>query len=141
MKKKYIKAVKSKIYDYVVMNYTKMNEGKFVLGELNYTYKCHLNAVQKVKESKASKVIACVAVEKGKWENIIVHFVNQLEDGNYQDNTWGWLYKGWDYYSVKEMDTNELDNIENFLGYFQDCLLRSNSSALIRKLFKVKKIV
>ena len=141
MKKRYIKAIKSKIYDYVVMNYPMLDESKFVLGEINYTYKCHLNAVQKAKEFNSIKVIACVAVEKDKWENIIIHFINQLGNGSYQDNTWGWLYKGWNYYFVREISPNEYDQIENLLGYYQDCLLRSNSNTFIRKLFRIKTIV
>jgi hypothetical protein len=141
VRKRYIKSIKSRIYDYVVANYPMIEKDKFVLGEISYTYKCHLNSVQKVKESKASKVIACIAIEKGKWENIIVHFINQLEDGRYQDNTWGWLYKGWDYYMVKEINPNEFDNIDNMLGYIQSTLLKGNSNTIMRKLFRVGTIV
>jgi hypothetical protein len=140
-KKKYIKAVKSKIYDYVVMNYKLMDESKFVLGEIPYNYKCHLNSIQKVKEGKAKKVIACVTVEKSTWENIIVHFINELDDGTCQDNTWGWTYKDQNYYFVKELSADEFDNIDNLLGYLQACLLRSNSSWITRKLFRIKTIV
>lgn len=141
MKNKYIKSVKSKIHDFVVMNYTLMDENKFVLGEIPYNYKCHFNAVQKVKEGKASKVIACVTVEKNKWENIIVHFINQLEDGSYQDNTWGWMHKENKYYFIREIKEDEFDNINSLLGWFQDNLVNSNSNSMLRKIFKLKEIV
>lgn len=141
MKKKYIQAIKSKIYDFVVMNYTLLDESKFILGELPFNYKCHLNAIQKVKEGKAIKVIACVAVEKSDWKNIIVHFINQLEDGTYQDNTWGWTYTDHNYYFVKELNPNEFATINGILGYLQASLLNSNSSWFGRKIFKIKTIV
>jgi len=141
MKKAYIKSIKSKIYDHIAAHFPLLDENKFTLGGMSYTYKCHLNAVQKVKEGKANKVIACVAIDKSTWENIVVHFINQLDDGQYQDNTWGWLYTGWKYYFVKELHPSEYDNIENILGYLQTSLVNDHSNPVMRKLFRVKTIV
>ena len=135
IKKRYINSIKSRVYDQVVANYRKIDG--FTLGELSYNYKCHLNAVQKVKEGKATKVLACIAINKKDWKEIIVHFINQLDDGKYQDNTWGWVYEDYNYYAVKEVAESEYDSIGGVLSGLQDSLVESNSNALIRKILKI----
>jgi len=136
MREKYIKSIKFKIYDFVVANYQKVDG--FMLGDLPYNCKCHLNAVQKVKEGKAVKVFVCVAIRKDNWKDIIVHFINQLEDGTFQDNTWGWLYEGYNYYLVKEIPESEFNSIDDVLVGLQASLIKSHSNPIIRKLFRIK---
>lgn len=97
MKRKYLKKILSRIRNFVITNYQKINNDNFVLGECVYNYKCHLNSVQKVKENKANKVFACITIQKNNNEAIVVHFINQLADGTYSDHTWGYLYKLYDY--------------------------------------------
>jgi hypothetical protein len=138
MKKRYIEAVKHKIWDYVVTNYSKVDIGDFVLGEMPYNYKCFLNCVQKVKEGKAERVFACVAMERNNWKNIIVHFINQLSDGKYQDNTWGYTYEENDYYIIREINPSEYAKIETIFTSIQETLVKSHSSKFIRKLLGVK---
>jgi len=91
------------IRNYAITNYKKINIEDFVLGDIPYNYKCHLNSVQKVKENKAEKVFLCVAIDKDD-DSLCVHFINQLNNGKYQDNTWGWLYEQNDYYIIKEVE-------------------------------------
>lgn len=138
MKKRYTNSILSKIYDYAVANYRKMDGDNFVLGELPYNYKCHLNAVQKVKEGKATKVILCVAIDKNDYKRIVVHFINQLKNGKYQDNTWGWVYEDYNYYMVKEVDSTEFNRIGDLLNGLRDTLINHNSNRILRKLFGVK---
>jgi hypothetical protein len=139
LKEKYTKAIKKRIYNYVTSSLKKIDNGKFILGDMNYSYKCHYNAVQKIKENKAAKVYACIAVDKNDWKSIIIHFINQLEDGTYQDNTWGWLYNSYDYYLIKEVDKSEHDDIWNLLDGIRKNLTESNSNKLLRILLKVDK--
>jgi hypothetical protein len=137
MKEKYIKSIKKRIYNFVASNYKKIDNDKFILGDMNYTYKCHYNAVQKVKEGKAAKVFACIAIDKNNSTEIVIHFVNQLEDGVYQDNTWGWLYGSYDYYFIKEVDKSEQDDIWELLGSIRKSLTESNSNRFLYKILKI----
>lgn len=136
MKQKYINSIKHKIWDYSVANYIRVDD--FTLGELTYNYKCYLNAVQKVKEGKASKVFACVAIDKTDWKIIIVHFINQLKNGKYQDNTWGYTQEEANYYLIREIKESEFSTIEQIFASIQESLVKANSSKLIRKLLKIK---
>lgn len=139
MKQKYTNAIKERILNYITSSYTKVDSSKLVLGDMNYTYKCHYNAVQKVREGKAAKVISCVASDKNNPKEIAVHFINQLDDGTYQDNTWGWLYNSYDYYLIKEIEISEQEDIWNMLYSIRKNLVESNSSKLIRKILKIDK--
>jgi hypothetical protein len=139
MKEKYTKTIKKKIYNYVISNYKKIDNDKFVLGEMPYNNKCHYNSVQKIKEGKAAKIFACIAVDKGDWKSIIIHFINQLEDGTYQDNTWGWLYTSYDYYLIKEVDKSEQDDIWELLASIRKTLVESNSNRLLYGLLRIDK--
>jgi hypothetical protein len=136
VRSKYIESIKFKIYDYVVANYTKVDG--FVLGDIPYNFRCHLNSVQKVREGKAQKVYACIAIKKSDWKDIIVHFINQLEDGTYQDNTWGWTHDEYNYYLVKEIPESEFNHIGDVLQGLQISLIKANSSAFLRKLLRIK---
>jgi hypothetical protein len=141
MKEKYIRSIKKKIYNYVASNYKKIDNDKFVLGDMNYTYKCHYNAVQKVKEGKATKVYACIAIDKNDWKAIVIHFINQLDDGTFQDNTWGWLYSTYDYYFIKEVDKSEQDDIWELLNSIRKSLMESNSNKILLKILKIEDII
>jgi hypothetical protein len=137
MKKKYIKLIKARIYHFVISNYKKIDSDKFVLGDMNYSYKCHFNSVQKIKEGKAIKVYSCITIDKSDWKQIAIHFINQLEDGTYQDNTWGWLYSTYNYYLIKEVDKSEQDDIWDVLESIRKNLIESNSSKFIRKVLNI----
>jgi len=137
IKQRYIRRIKSRIYDYVVANYPKLEDDRFVLGDMPYNYKCHYNAVQKVLEGKADKVYACIAIHKRDWQDIIVHFINGTQKGKYQDNTWGWVHKHYDYYLVKEVKEDEYDNVVDILGGLKEMLIQLNSNAMLRKLLRI----
>lgn len=118
------KIIKS-ITDYVRMSYKKMDLKDFALGDCPFNYRCHLNAVQKVAEGNAAKVLLVIGIE----DNYpVVHFINQLEDGSYQDNTWGWRYKQKEYYLIREVSPNEYDTIWNVLGDAQRSLVHLHSN-------------
>jgi hypothetical protein len=139
MKEKYTKLIKERVYNYALANYKKIDTDKFILGDIPYNQQCHYNSVQKVKEGKAAKVYACIAIDKSDWKAIIIHFINQLDDGIYQDNTWGWLYSSYDYYLIKEVDKSEYDDIWNLLDSIRKNLINSNSNGLLRKLLRIGK--
>jgi hypothetical protein len=136
-KEKYTKSIKKRIYNYTVANYKKIDNSNFTMGEIPYNEKCHYNSVQKVKEGKATKVYACIAIDKSDWKSIIIHFINQLEDGKYQDNTWGWLYVDYNYYIVKEVDESEYSQIWDVLSSIRNSLIKSNSNRFLRKLLRI----
>lgn len=129
--------VLARIKEYTLASYEKMNQEDFVLGELNYTYKCHLNSVQKVKEGLAAKVIACMAINKAEGY-IIIHFINQLESGKYIDHTWGWINPKYDYYLIREIKPNEYDTIGTVFDSIRGMLVNGNSNWFDRKILRVK---
>lgn len=132
--------IEKKIYDriknYVETNYKKISENMLTLGDLTFNNRCHLNSVQKIKENKATKVFSCVAINKNE-EDIIVHFINQLEDGMFQDNTWGWIYDEYDYYIVKEIIPEEYEKIGKQLEELKEFLINSNSNIFERFFGKI----
>lgn len=134
------KKVKNKIHHYVISNYEKLDPSQFDLGEINYTHRCHLNAVQKVREGKAEKVYSCVAVDKDNKDVIIVHFINQTKDGKFIDHTWGWMKEHYDYYLIKEIKENEQNNIWRILSSTKEFLFELNST-WFESLFCNKEII
>lgn len=120
--------VKNKIYQYVISNYEKLDSSNFELGEINYTQRCHLNAVQKVREGKAEKVFSCVAIDKDNKEAIVVHFINQTKDGKFVDHTWGWLKQDYDYYLIKEIKEEEQNKVWRILDSTKEFLFQMNSN-------------
>jgi hypothetical protein len=138
MRQRYIKSIKSKIYDYVVANYRKIDPDNFVLGDIPYNYKCHLNPIQKVKEGKADRIYSCICINKNNWQEIVIHFINQLNDGKFQDNTWGWLYQDYSYYIVREIDKSEHNNISNIFDGLRATLVKNNSNSFLRKVLRIK---
>ncbi|MET3209621.1 UNVERIFIED_CONTAM: hypothetical protein ABIC26_002568 [Paenibacillus sp. PvR008] len=132
--------VKRKITAYVKATYKKLSPDEFVLGEINYTHRCHLNAVQKVREDKASKVFSCVAIDKDDNTVVIVHFINQTHDGKYVDNTWGWMHELYDYYIIKEISKNEQNVIWRSLVNTKEMLFNLNTNWFDR-LFTSEQII
>lgn len=133
----YREKILNRIVQSVIANYRKADNDNFIIGEIPYNYKCHLNAVQNVKLGKAAKVFVCIAIAKNNNEDIVVHFINQLDNGKYQDNTWGWLYEYYNYYIVREIDPSEYGFIGDILESVRESLVRNNSNGLLRKLFRV----
>jgi len=127
-----------RIRKYAITNYTKLNTDNFVLGEAPFNRRCHLNSVQKIKEDKAKKVFLCFAIDNDD-NSQCVHFINQLEDGKYQDNTWGWRYDQNEYYIIKEVEQSEYKDIWNLLNDTKEMLLNLNSNWLERLLFRIDK--
>jgi hypothetical protein len=134
----YKKKILSNIRNYCIANYRLINQSDMVLGDILYNYECHLNAIQKIKEGKASKVFACIAIDKNDSNSIVIHFINQLENGKYIDHTWGWLYEFHSYYIIKEINSNEFNTISIILNSIRNTFIDSNSNWLLRKLFRIK---
>jgi len=128
------------IRNYAITNYTKVNIENFILGDAPFNNKCHLNAVQKVKEGKVDKVYLCFAIDKDD-NSQCIHFINQLKDGKYQDNTWGWLYEHTDYYIIKEVEKSEYDKIWTLLNDTKEMLLNLHSNWFQRFIFRINKNV
>ncbi|MBX4152360.1 hypothetical protein, partial [Paenibacillus lautus] len=99
--------IKKRIGTYVKTHFRKINPEDFVLGEINYTHRCHLNAVQKIREGKAIKVFSCIAIDKEDETSVVVHFINQNEEGKFVDHTWGWMMQHYNYYLIKEIEDVE----------------------------------
>lgn len=133
MKIKILQAIK----DYVITNYKKININEFKLGESLFNRRCHINSIQKVKEGKAKKVFLCFTVDNN--NSLCIHFINQLKNGKYQDNTWGWLYEQTDYYIIREIDRSEYNNIWAILDSTREMLFNLHSNKFQRFIFGIKK--
>ena len=129
----------NKIQKHVTDNYLKLDIDQFVLGEMPYNCKCHLNSVQKVKQKVADDVYLCMILQKGYTEPI-VHFINK-KDENYIDNTLGWLYTDHDYYIIRKVEYVEYIGISKLLNSTRDRLLNLYSTEWIRKLLLPKDLV
>jgi hypothetical protein len=74
------------IRTYIKSNHQLLDNRNFILGEAPFNRRCHINSVQKIKEGKADKVILCFTIDKDN-DSQCIHFINQLENGKFQDNT------------------------------------------------------
>lgn len=129
----YLDRLTNKVYNHVLTNYEKVDNDNFKLGEINYTYRCHLNAVQKAYEHK-HEVYLCIAIHKyDKIPKPIIHFINK-QDNKYIDNTWGWLYEEYNYYIIRKVDVTEYCTISELLSVTRDSLLDLYSNSRIRKI-------
>jgi hypothetical protein len=137
MKQKYKEKILERIRQFVISNYRKIDNDKFIMGDLPYNYKCHLNSIQRVKEGRASKVYSCIAIHKNDRNTIVLHFINQLLDGKFQDNTWGFLFSEYDYYIIREINESEYISIGEIFESIRESLVKSNSNWLLRKLFRI----
>lgn len=132
---------KSDIYEriqqYCISHFQKLSPEDFVIGNSPLNSKCHLNAVQAVKEGKASKVFSCYAFDRSN-NTQCIHFINQLSDGKYQDNTWGWLHEWCDYYLIKEISSEEQQHIWDSLIDTKVSMFNVCSSRFERFLLRIK---
>lgn len=126
-----------RIRTYIKSNYQLLDIKNFVLGEAPFNRRCHINSVQKVKEGKATKVFLCFAIDKDN-NSQCIHFINQLEDGKYQDNTWGWVYENTEYYLIREVNKIEQQKVWNVLSDTKKSLLYLHSNWLERFIFRIK---
>lgn len=127
--------VRNKIINYVKINYNKIDKEKdMILGDSYYNRKCHLNAVQYVKQNKADSVYLCIAIDNCDFP--VVHFINK-KDNKYVDNTLGWTYEYGDYYVIRKIDNSEYKDIDNILGDTKDMLLDLFIHRFTRKIFKL----
>ena len=118
------------IYDYVVSNYTKINEKDMKMGQLLFNRRCHLNSVQNVYENKSDDVFLCVTVTKEDHNDLIVHCINKKDD-YYIDNTYGWYSCKYDYYLIKKVAKNEYEDIDNILLSTKKMLFNINSNSFL----------
>lgn len=131
---KYKDKVLKRIIEHAKTNYTRIDKDEMKIGDSFYNYKCHLNAVQYIKNGQADEVYLCVYIE----DNYpIVHFINKKDD-KYIDNTLGWLYETIDYYIIKKVSEDEYDNIGNILTESQAHLVRLHSNKILRYLHGIK---
>jgi hypothetical protein len=120
-------SILNKIKKYVITHYHKLDQREFELGEMNYNHRCHLNAVQKIREHKAEKIYSCIAIDKDNdW--FCVHFINKTKDDKYVDHTWGWMYEQYDYYLIREIDKEEQNRIGNILMMTKEMLVDLHSN-------------
>jgi hypothetical protein len=130
-------AINKRIQKYCISHFQKLNPNDFVIGDAPLNSRCHLNSVQKVKEGKAVKVFSCYTFDRSSNMQCI-HFINQLENGKYQDNTWGWLYEWCDYYIIREVAPDEYSHIWDALENTRESIVKINSSHFERLIFRIK---
>jgi hypothetical protein len=127
----------NRIQKYCISHFQKLNPEDFVMGEIPLNSKCHLNAVQKVKEGKAVKVFSCYTFDRSN-NSQCIHFINQLADGKYQDNTWGWMNQWSDYYIIKEITSEEQEHIWDSLVDTRNSIVNMCSTKFERFVLRLK---
>ena len=126
-----------RIQKYCISHFRKLNQSDFVIGNAPLNRKCHLNAVQAVKEGKAAKVFSCYTFDRSN-NSQCIHFINQLETAKFQDNTWGWLYEWCDYYIIREIAPDEYSHIWDALENTRESIVKINSSRFERFILRIK---
>lgn len=129
-------SIRDRVRSYVKTNYLKLPSDDFKLGEINYTHRCHLNAVQKVKEGQSEKVFSCIAIDKDTgW--LCVHFINKDKDGKYVDHTWGWMQQHYHYYLIREIEEYEQDTVWDILTQTKESLFNLHTNWFHRLVAKI----
>lgn len=82
-------------------------------------------------------MFSCFSIDKTN-NSQCIHFINQLEDGKYQDNTWGWLYEQSEYYIIKEILPDEQEHIWDMLGDLKEMIVKANSTWFERFILRIK---
>lgn len=130
----YKKKIKRKIESFCKTNYLKIDKTQMRMGNGLFNQRCHLNAVQMVKNKQCDEVYLCIILNDNEFP--IVHFINKDEKG-YQDNTLGWEFEKYNYYIVKKVDPSEFNDIENMLMETKRSLISLCSSNFINKLISI----
>ena len=126
----YKKWLLNKIIERVKVKYRLIPKEQMKMGKGIWNHKCHLNAVQEVKDNNHDKVILCCGINNNR---LYVHFINKDDTGCYTDNTLGWQYEYIDYYRIKEIDEKEFSNIEDILTNTKKYLINSHGIKLFNK--------
>lgn len=132
---KYKEKVIDRIIRYCIASYKPINKSNMKMGGMPYNRRCHLNAVQYIRENKAISVYLCVCISDK--NDVIVHFINKDKDGYFIDNTLGWCYEDLDYFLIREVDPSEYDNIDKILEYTKEELVFKHSNSIMRKLTRI----
>lgn len=122
-----------KIIKYCEKYYTKVDGSDFLLGELRYNQKCHLNAVQNKLEKKSDNVYLAVCVDKGVDTDINIHFINKKGD-NYLDSTFGWASCFYVYYICRKIEEDEYKNIRKILIQSKKDIFNICSNKILNKI-------
>lgn len=130
MKKLILKNIRNKINTDIRSNYKKLDNEDFILDTAIFNYKCHINSAQNVLTGKYEKVILCMSIQD---EEPFVHFINQNSEGKYIDSSTGWYgKKRYEYYIVREVNANELLEIDNLLLYTKNYYVNKYTNFIIR---------
>ncbi len=109
-----------------------LSHDDFKLGKNFYNSRCHINSVQDVMEKNSEKVYLVIIYNENSSPKVIVHFINQDKNEQYVDNTFGWTFKEFKYFCVREIKPEEFDNISNILGNMKNELKNKNCNILFR---------
>jgi len=135
----YLDFIHKKMLKYIQENYILLSPNNFKMGDIIYNQRCHLNAVQNILENKSKSVHLVVTYNKNDDEMpFIIHFINKDENDKWVDNTWGWCYKFYDYYYIKEVKETEFDTIGNILRDTKKEFLNKFSNKILNEIFNVK---
>ena len=132
---KYKKRLTNNIANQCKVLYEQINKEDMTLGKIKYNERSHLNAVQAVVAGIATKVILTVAINEDNCP--IVHFINVNKDNKFVDHSWGWTYKEYKYYYVREIKEHEFDDIGTILDEMKRFLINNNSNSFLRKIHRI----
>lgn len=100
---------------------------EILMGIAPINYKCYYNTVQKVKEGADLEVWACIYWDNDTNNAYVLHFLNRDKDGNFIENTLGYLKDENSYYILRQFREPEFDHVA---GYFSNMLDYFNSTFL-----------
>lgn len=135
MIKKYKNKVKKRIELYCETNYQRIHKSDMKMGKGLFNHKCHLNAVQQVKDDLMEEVYSCVCFSDSTFP--IVHFVNKDKDGKYIDNTLGFEYEKYDYYIIRKIEESEFHKMDDLLMSAKKSLIDLHSNKLMNKILRI----
>lgn len=114
---------KRKCFDFVLTHYRKIPKDKIKKSSFALSNSaCHTNAVAAFNGNRADKVWL---VWGGK-EDGVIHFINSNK-GIFFDETWH-DYENQSYYIIREITTDEFENISEILSYAKRMMFNINGS-------------
>ena len=140
IREKRINKIKENIVTFCKLTCDQIDKNEMRMGNGLFNRRCHLNAIQQVKEGKMEEVYSCICLEKD--ADPIIHFINKDKDGFFVDNTLGWGYELCDYYIIKKVNEDQYNNTYKMLTelkkYYFDTFIRKFNQKLLCRILNIK---
>jgi hypothetical protein len=128
LRKKYIRKVKARVHDYMVLHFEKIQGHEMQVGLMRYNFRCYYNSAHDFFQAPKKLTVHLVYCAEGDDARFnFLHVINRnVTTGKYVDNTLGYLHKAHEYYYIKEIPPDSLlgDRAWLFFNEYRRALLK-----------------